>query len=78
MIIVIIVITVCLLNLHESERCKPAAWMPVGWLPNYIDVRAKGLRPGQGMSTYQLVKCDCFTGAGSSFSMAGRKERAMP
>ena len=24
---------VCLLNLHEELRCKPAAWVPVGWIP---------------------------------------------
>ena len=50
----------CLLNLHESERCKPAAWIPVGWLPNYIDVRAKGLRPGQGYESIPARKMRLF------------------
>ena len=41
----------CLLNLHEDERSKPSAWVPVAWLPVYQDDRAKGLRPGSGFDS---------------------------
>lgn len=52
--------SVCLLNLHENERCKPAAWIPVGWLPSYIDARAKGLRPKQGYESIPARKMRLF------------------
>ena len=29
------IITVSLLNLHEDERSKPGAWIPVRWIPIY-------------------------------------------
>ena len=35
-----------LLNLHDDERSKPSAWIPVGWLPIYDDKRDK--RPKKG------------------------------
>ena len=37
----------CLLNLHEDERSKPSAWIPVGWLPVHNEKRASS-RPGSG------------------------------
>ena len=49
-----------LLNLHEDERCKPAAWLPVGWIPNYIDARAKGLRPTRGYESMPARKMRLF------------------
>ena len=48
--------SVCLLNLHEDERSKPCAWIPVGWLPVYIDDRAKKLRPGKGYESIAARK----------------------
>ena len=36
----------CLLNLHEDERSKPSAWIPVGWLPVYNE--QLDFRPTQG------------------------------
>jgi len=51
---------VSLLNLHEDERSKPAAWIPVGWIPNYIDARAKGLRPTQGYESMPARKMRLF------------------
>lgn len=53
-------ISVSLLNLHEDERCKPSAWIPVGWIPNYIDARAKGLRPTQGYESTPARKMRLF------------------
>ena len=48
--------SVCLLNLDEDERSKPCAWIPVGWLPVYIDDRAKKLRPKQGYESIAARK----------------------
>ena len=46
--------------MHEDERCKPAAWIPVGWLPNYIDARTKGLRPNRGYESISARKVQLF------------------
>lgn len=49
-----------LLNLHEDERSKPTAWIPVGFLPVYKDDRAKGLRPGSGYESICARKIRLF------------------
>ena len=59
-VIIVIILPQCLLNLHENERCKPAAWIPVGWLPSYIDARAKGLRPAKGYESIPARKMRLF------------------
>lgn len=46
--------TVSLLNLHEDERSKPSAWMPVGWLPVYNEERDH--RPGTGYESASARK----------------------
>ena len=39
----------CTINLHESERSKPSAWIPFAWMPTYIDALAPD-RPSQGFN----------------------------
>jgi hypothetical protein len=45
---------VCLLNLHEDERCKPRNWIPVGWIPVYDESRDK--RPTKGFDSTSARK----------------------
>ena len=33
--------------MHESERSKPSRWIPVAWMPNYVEALAPD-RPTQG------------------------------
>ena len=47
-----------LLNLHEDERSKPSAWIPVGWLPVYDETR--DLRPGRGYDSSSARKMQLF------------------
>ncbi len=70
--------SVSLLNLHEDERCKPAAWVPVGWLPNYIDDRAKGLRPTKGYESISARKMRLFHRCWIEFLDGWLKGLAMP
>ena len=49
-----LIIAVSLLNLHEDERSKPSAWIPVGWLPVYNEERDK--RPGRGYESASARK----------------------
>ena len=39
----------CTINLHESERSKPSAWIPFAWMPTYIDALAP-YRPSKGFN----------------------------
>ena len=48
----------CLLNLHEDERSKPSAWIPVGWIPVYNETR--DLRPGSGYDSSSARKVRLF------------------
>jgi hypothetical protein len=50
---------VSLLNLHEDVRCKPAAWVPVGWIPKY-DPNLAVDRPTTGMNSHASRKVDLF------------------
>ena len=50
---------VSLLNLHEDVRCKPSAWVPVGWIPKYNPTLAVG-RATNGMNSHASRKVDLF------------------
>ena len=50
---------VSLLNIHEDVRCKPSAWVPVGWIPKYDPKLAVG-RPTTGMTCHASRKVDLF------------------
>jgi hypothetical protein len=50
---------VSLLNIHEDVRCKPSAWVPVGWIPKYDPKLALG-RPTKGMTGHASRKVDLF------------------
>ena len=50
---------VSLLNLHEDVRCKPASWVPVGWIPKYDPKLAVG-RSTRGMTSHASRKVDLF------------------
>ena len=39
-----------LLNLHEEQRSQPAAWVPVGFIPNYDPTVAED-RKGRGLDS---------------------------
>ena len=45
---------VSLLNLHEDERSKPAAWIPIGWIPVYNEERDQ--RPLRGYESTSARK----------------------
>jgi hypothetical protein len=49
-----VIISVCLLNLHEEERMKPKNWVPVGWLPVYDESR--DLRKTKGFDSTSARK----------------------
>ena len=52
---------VSLLNLHEDVRCKPSAWVPVGWIPKYDRKLAEAAgRPDYGMDSHASRKVDLF------------------
>jgi hypothetical protein len=55
---------VSILNLHEDERQKPENWIPIGWMPNFDDDKARRLRPTQGYDSCNARKNrlfhDCF------------------
>ena len=51
--------TVCLLNLHEDERLKPRAWVPVGWLPVYNEKSASS-RPARGFHSSTACKMQLY------------------
>ena len=52
---------VSLLNLHEDVRCKPSAWVPVGWIPKYDRKLAEAAgRKDSGMDGHASRKVDLF------------------
>ena len=58
----ICVITVTLLNLHEEERSKPSAWIPVpgpAWIPNY-DKEIATERHNSGFDSRVVRKLEIF------------------
>ena len=48
-----------LLNLHEEVRSQPAAWVPVGFIPNY-DAKLATHRKGTGFTSDASRKLDIF------------------
>ena len=48
-----------LLNLHEEVRSQPAAWVPVGFIPNY-DAKLATHRKGTGFASDASRKLDIF------------------
>ena len=50
---------VCLLNLHEDERSKPSAWVPVGWIPIYDPDLATG-RSTRGLDSNPVRQLQIF------------------
>lgn len=51
--------SVSLLNLHEDVRSQPAAWVPVGWIPNY-DESLSTERPSKGYESDASRKANLF------------------
>ena len=52
---------VSLLNLHEDVRCKPSAWVPVGWIPKYDRKLAEAAgRTDYGMDGHASRKVNLF------------------
>ena len=51
--------TVSILNLHEDVRSQPAAWVPVGWIPNYNESLATE-RPDTGFEANASRKANLF------------------
>ena len=51
--------TVTLLNLHEEERSKPSAWIPVGWIPNY-DQEVATERHKTGFHSHAVRRLEIF------------------
>ena len=48
-----------LLNLHEEVRSQPAAWVPVGFIPNY-DAQLATKRKGSGFASDASRRSDIF------------------
>ena len=63
--------------MRTSAASHPPGFLWVGF-PITLTAEPKACGQLGGMSRYLLEKCDCFTGAGLSFSTAGRKGLAMP
>jgi hypothetical protein len=51
--------SVSLLNLHEDLRSQPAAWVPVGWIPNYNESLATK-RKAAGLNSHASRKANLF------------------
>ena len=73
--------TVCMLNLHEDERSKPAHWIPVGWIPHYDPELAVG-RKYQGIEGHQCRQNEifhaCFRALLTEFSDCEREAEVIP
>ena len=68
----------CILNLHEEERSKPCAWIPVGWLPVYDESR--DTRPCYGLEGSRARKMQLYHQAWTEFldKWAEKTKHAVP